>query len=450
MSAYLPTAACMGLLVGIILAITLVFGITALRACAERKHTEGVLRTKELHAQSLLRLSKIFELAQTYNQVVEAAQNEVRAIIGYQSTWVYFFAEDKKYSQLLVVRGTISEAVLSEEGLVTLKIEGDSMLEEIAAAKDIVVVKDARTDPRTDKQIVAKLGNRTIINVPIFLFDRHLGSMGTGTFGDEGVRVPTRSEEEYLRALASHLAVTLDRIHLLNQRNKIEEGLQQALKDKDALIHELHHRVKNNLHVIISLLQLQARHVESSVIQNAFKESQSRIFSMALVHDNLYRSPQLNKIRFREYVENLVASLSATFRKPDVRISIEIDDISLDIDTAIPCGLIINELITNSFKHAFRERGSGIIGIKMRGSHSDEQVRPMYTLHLTDNGIGLPEGFEPDNSKTLGLKLVSMFVRQLQGASTFSGSVGTEFKMTFSPAVKRSMPAPFVSNHVTG
>ena len=119
----------------------------------------------------------------------------------------------------------MADLVMTGEGVATLTIEGDRMLEEIVAAKEIVVIEDALTDERTNKEIVARLGNRTIINVPIMLFDRHLGSVGTGTFGDEGVRVPSKSEEEYLRALASHMAVTLDRIHLLDQRKRAAETL---------------------------------------------------------------------------------------------------------------------------------------------------------------------------------------------------------------------------------
>ena len=116
----------------------------------------------------------------------------------------------------------MSDMILSDDRIATLTIQGDSFLEEIAEAKAIVVVEDARTEKRTNKDIVARLGNRTIINVPIFLFDKHIGSVGTGTFGEEGICVPTKLEQEYLSAMASHLAVTLDRIHLLDERKRTE------------------------------------------------------------------------------------------------------------------------------------------------------------------------------------------------------------------------------------
>ncbi|MBI3170239.1 MAG: PAS domain S-box protein [Chloroflexi bacterium] len=192
---------------------------------AERKQAENALRERERHSQSLLRISKNLEQAQTYTEVLEACRIEVQNMIGYQSLWVYLISEDKKYFKSLVAGGDMTDIVMSDEGTATLTIQGDRMLEEIAAARDIVVVEDAQFDERTNKEIVAQLGNHTIVNVPIFLFDRHLGTVGMGTFGDEGVRVPSESEQEYLKSMASHLAVSLDRIHLLNKRKQMEKDL---------------------------------------------------------------------------------------------------------------------------------------------------------------------------------------------------------------------------------
>jgi len=192
----------------------------------EKKHTEEALREQESHSQSLLRLSRKLEQAKTYSDTLNAAHDEVRKIIGYQNLWIYLLSEDGKSFKALVAGGDISDTVMSEAGA-TLPIQGDKMLEEIAEARKMVVVEDAQTDPRTNKDIVTALGNRTIINVPIILFDRHLGSIGTGTFGNEGVRVPTASEREYLSALASHMAITLDRIYLLDQRKQSDQALRE-------------------------------------------------------------------------------------------------------------------------------------------------------------------------------------------------------------------------------
>ncbi|MBI5965609.1 MAG: PAS domain S-box protein [Chloroflexi bacterium] len=194
----------------------------------KRKQAEGALLERERHSQSLLRLSRKLEQSQTYAEVLNAARDEVRNIIGYQNLWAYLFTEDKKYAKALVAGGPMSDEVMSEDGTATLAIQGDRMMEELVETKEIVIVEDARTDERTDKRIVAKMGNRTLVNVPILVFDRHLGSVGMGTFENEGVRVPTATEQEYLIALASHMAAAMDRIHLLNKRRQAEQSLRES------------------------------------------------------------------------------------------------------------------------------------------------------------------------------------------------------------------------------
>ncbi|MBI5566717.1 MAG: PAS domain S-box protein [Chloroflexi bacterium] len=193
-----------------------------------RQQAEAALQERVRHSQSLLRLSRQLERAQTYREVVNAALAEVQTIIGYQNLWVYLLTPDRQYCTALMADGQISESIRTGEGIALLKVKGDPMLEEIAAATQIVIVEDARLDPRTDKAVVAQLGNRTIVNVPILMFDQHLGSVGTGSFGDEGVRIPTRSEQEYLMAMASHMAVSLDRLHLTGQRRQAEEALRDS------------------------------------------------------------------------------------------------------------------------------------------------------------------------------------------------------------------------------
>lgn len=195
------------------------------RDITERKKAETALKERITHSQSLLRLSKNLELAKSYPEALEAALDELKDTLGYQSIWIYLFSEDRKFLKVLSAKGVQSDLFLSLEGITSLKIDGDKMLEEFAEGKGIVVIEDARTDDRTVKPLVELLSNRTIINVPIYLFEKHIGSVGTGTFGDEGVKIPSPSEEEYLLAMASHIAVALDRIHLLLQREETEKTL---------------------------------------------------------------------------------------------------------------------------------------------------------------------------------------------------------------------------------
>jgi PAS domain S-box-containing protein len=205
----------------------------------ERKRAENALQQRELHSQSLLRLSRSLEHSQTYTEALNAARDEVKAVIGYQNLWAYLLTEDRKYFKAFIAGGTLEEVVMSEDGAATLAISGDRMLEEIAEAREIVIVEDAPTDERTDKDIVASLGNHTIVNIPIIVFDKHLGTIGTGTFGDEGVRVPTKTEQEYLLALASHMAVALDRIHLLEKRKQMEQELVTREREYRILVENI-------------------------------------------------------------------------------------------------------------------------------------------------------------------------------------------------------------------
>lgn len=189
---------------------------------------------QEEFSQSLLRLSKGFEVANDYSSILNIALDEVRNTLGYQSLWVYLLTEDKKQMKLLIAGGGDIDALMAEAGTATLQIEGDQMLEEIATANDIVLVEDARYDERTNKEIVDKMGIRTLINIPIRLFDKNIGSVGTGTLGAEGGRVPSNSGRKYLMALASHMAVSLDRIRLLSERNATEKLLRHSLHELEA------------------------------------------------------------------------------------------------------------------------------------------------------------------------------------------------------------------------
>jgi PAS domain S-box-containing protein len=203
----------------------------------ETAKAESALQERVEHSQSLLRLSRALEHSQTYGEILRAARAEIMVVLGYQNVWVYLLSEDKQSFRALTGAGDTAEPALEE--LPVLTIQGDRMLQEIAAGKGIVVVEDARTDERTNKEIVNALGNRTIVNVPIFMFERHLGAVGMGTFGDEGPRLPTDSEQEYLTTLASHLAVTLDRIHLLTRHQQVEEDLRKTEEKYRTLIEQL-------------------------------------------------------------------------------------------------------------------------------------------------------------------------------------------------------------------
>jgi len=208
-----------------------------------------------------------------------------------------------------------------------------------------------------------------------------------------------------------------------------EEQINASLKEKEVLLREIHHRVKNNLQIISSLLNLQSRYIKDEQARQIFRESQNRVRSMALIHEKLYQSKNLAEINFVEYVEDLVGYLFRMYETDshEVRLEIDVDDISLDVDTALPCGLIINELITNSLKHAFPDGNpDGKIHIDFRGDDYGK-----LRLIVSDNGVGFPENLDFRKTESLGLRLVNTLVRQLNGNIELDRKTGTAFKLTF-------------------
>lgn len=209
-------------------------------------------------------------------------------------------------------------------------------------------------------------------------------------------------------------------------RKQAEEHIKASLKEKEVLLKEIHHRVKNNLQIISSLLNLQSGYIQDKFAGEIFKESRNRVKSMALIHEKLYLSKDLARIDFAEYVRHLTTHLLRSYgaNARAVRLSIDIEKILLDIDTAIPCGLIVNELVTNSLKYAFPPGVEGEIQITMH-QESDGQL----ALVVRDNGAGLPPNFNFNNTGSLGLQLVSTLTDQLEGTIQLNRTGGTTFKI---------------------
>jgi PAS domain S-box-containing protein len=214
----------------------------------------------------------------------------------------------------------------------------------------------------------------------------------------------------------------------VSDRKAAEAELKASLHAKEILLKEIHHRVKNNMQTVSSLLSLQASYIENPEILAPFTESQNRIRVMALLHERLYRSENLAKVSFPEYVHKLVTELvnSYQFRDFSVAMELAIANVELEIDVAMPCGLIINELVSNSLKHGFPQGRSGKICVRL--AQLDSQA---YSLTVIDDGIGIPEGITPNNSDSLGLQLISAFTKKLHGELSIDRTAGTAITVTF-------------------
>ena len=205
-----------------------------------------------------------------------------------------------------------------------------------------------------------------------------------------------------------------------------EDKIKASLNEKDILLRELHHRVKNNLQIILSLINLQSNGIKNKEDLEIFRESQSRVKSLAIIHEKLYRSADFANINFEEYIESLVNYLLSYYSADSIEVIIDVKkDIILNIDTAVPCGLIINELVTNAIKHAFNESKSGQINITLQSDNG------CFTLIVSDNGEGIPPEVDLDNPQKLGLQLVKSLTDQLEGKIEYNGSKNTEFKIQF-------------------
>ena len=235
--------------------------------------------------------------------------------------------------------------------------------------------------------------------------------------------------EDRVRERTAELAQTNEALQIqILERQRAEEQLIASLQEKEMLLQEIHHRVKNNLQVISSLLSLQASYIESEEIQEIFKDSQHRVRSMALVHEKLYRSEDLARIDLAEYIRNLATFLFGSYRTTSGRITLEVqaDDVFLGIDAAVPCGLMLNELISNALKHAFPDGRSGQLRVELRRN----AVRQV-SLTVRDNGVGLPPGFNLLETDSLGMQLVGTLADQLNGTLEIHSQGGTEFIITF-------------------
>jgi two-component sensor histidine kinase len=226
--------------------------------------------------------------------------------------------------------------------------------------------------------------------------------------------------------------VSAEQAVALQQANAVlretENGLASSLREKETLLKEIHHRVKNNLQVVSGLLQLQSASVADAATRALLRESQDRVRSMALIHEQLYQVDDLARVHFITYLRSLASSLVRSHAAADADLDIEVegDELHLTLEEAIPCGLLVNELVTNALKYAFPEGRRGTIKIRLQGLPEDRAL-----LEVSDDGVGLSEGYDPTTASTLGLRLVRNLVQQLDGELGVCSAPGACFTITF-------------------
>jgi two-component sensor histidine kinase len=218
----------------------------------------------------------------------------------------------------------------------------------------------------------------------------------------------------------------------ISDRKLVETKLRASLKEKEVLLKEIHHRVKNNLQIVSSMLNLQMDQLSDTKAIELFKESQNRVRSIALFHEKFYQSRDLGRVEIAEYIKALANGLFATYgvNSDDIVLVVHTQDIPLGVDTAIACGLIVNELVSNSLKHAFPDHRKGEVEVTLRSSGTD------VVLEVADNGLGFPANLDFRSPNTLGLKLVAIFTEQVDGTMDLKREGETRFSLRFTPGTR--------------
>ncbi len=296
--------------------------------------------------------------------------------------------------------GYSEEEILGKHVLGTIVPEVESTGRDLTALV-LEVLKDPDAYTRVENENIRRNGERVWV-----------AWTNKGVFGEDG-------------SLSELLCVGND----ITELKRAEDSIRGSLHEKEALLQEIHHRVKNNLQVISSLLALQGRRIDDEKVERVLLDSQSRVRSMALIHEQLYQSGNLSRIDFREYLENLASALFQSYGQTAGHISFSVvsDPVFLGVATAIPCGLIANELLSNCLKHAFNEGRSGSIRLILRRTGPSR-----YRFVVSDNGKGLPADLDYRASKSLGFSLVTRLAElQLHGRLEVRGNGGTQVQIDF-------------------
>jgi two-component sensor histidine kinase len=277
-------------------------------------------------------------------------------------------------------------------------------------------VSDYKSEDKV-KEILEEQNIKSIVTVPMVENNKCLGFVGF----DSVLKYKTYNKDE-ISLLKLYAQTILD----IRNREKKESELLSSLEEKSILMKEIHHRVKNNLQLVSSLIYLQSCYIDDTKVKKALKDMENRIKSMAVLHEKIYNAEEISKINFKEYIESIIKEL-LKYYKSDKKIKFyaDIDNVELNIDKSLNCGLIINELVTNSIQHGFKNKESGEIRVKIK------EINDLVLITIYDNGEGFNEEYEKIKDNSLGLKIVESLTKQLKGTIRKEEVKGTKFLINF-------------------
>jgi PAS domain S-box-containing protein len=397
----------------------------------ERKQAEAQLLQRNRELVSLQAATTATTSSLDLSFVLDTVTWEMADLLQVDRCTVYEWKPDEDALLLLAEYGP--GAPEGEPGIAICGLDGYPFRRQVLADRYVGQVSAEQPDiDSAERAHMQQTDSQRALLVPMAFQDRVVGLVEVmdskaGTFTDR--------EMALAQLLANQTAVAIENArlyeraqHEIGERMLAEERIQASLEEKVVLLQEIHHRVKNNLQVISSLLNLQARGIDDDRTLEVLQESQNRVRSMALIHEKLYRTEDLSRIDLGEYVESLTAYLARSYAKragsADIRVDAE--RVLLEIDAAVPCGLIVNELVSNALKHAFSDGRRGQIEV---GIHADGDR--LVHLSVGDNGVGFPSEVDFRHSTSLGLQLVNTLVAQLEGTIELDTTQGTAFAITF-------------------
>jgi len=376
----------------------------------ERRLAEQTLSREEARLKANLRLSQMLD--SSLREMYGAALAEGTRLTGSTAGYLATVGEDRKTLTLLLSTGA-GGGLPEDRGEASLPLAGRWA---DALRRRTALRLDGSVPGGTDNWPFAGTPIARTLHIPVMDGDRVVALAGVAN-----------KEADYTDADVHQLTLFMNSVWQIFQQKRGRDQLRSSLDEKEVLLKEIHHRVKNNLQVISSLLSLQSTYVRDQADAEIFRESQNRIRSMALIHEKLYQSGSVSRVDFPLYARSLATTLFRSYRPAESNVQLKVDfgDVALGIDAAVPCGLIINELISNALKHAFPGGRGGTITLALRERDG--------RMHLTvrDDGVGLSERLDVRRPSSLGLQLVNTLVAQIGGVLEVDRTAGTEFRIAF-------------------
>jgi PAS domain S-box-containing protein len=420
----------------------------------EQRKTDQIIKKKNEHISLLYEAGKMLSRTLNINILYETMLDIITKVAECDTLFVASYDKEENLIKYTYLRDRLIGETIDTSKIppIPLAPAGYGIISNVVRTGKAVILNDYQSELKKVKisfnvsmDLQSKKTNDSnhkvgsAIIVPIIVDDNIIGVI---QIFSSKMNAYTKEQLSFIEALMQPIGLAINNAILYqNAQNEIKERklaetrISHSLHEKELLLKEIHHRVKNNLQIVKSLISIQSRYIQDKSLLRFFNESKDRIQSVALIHELLYQGDDIAQINFSQYINKLTSYLLNSLKIPKDQYCLHIDNsnVNMSIDIAIPCGLIINELFSNSVKHAFPAGTNGNIYVKLAHENDDECGN--YELIIKDDGIGLPDGFVFDGTNvSLGMKIVYNLIKQLDGEVEIKNGTGTEFIIKFPPA----------------